>query len=202
MDDNENINKEFGKMQAQRDDDWAKIRARKNVLSKVFINHEYATKQEEEIVLNSLTDCLSLVVGDLYLYENEYKKAVSPELEGIKQGGITKMVNLSSFLFKHMGIVDDSSQDIETRLNSLELVRLQSWHNIYEFMPELVKLLVGEKRPKNEKDASLLLQCVHLVLWELRVRDMEIELIDGVYDEGLKKSKDRWGPNTWFLGRV
>lgn len=169
--------------EAKRDLMWAQMRENEDKLHQIVLTGNI---DKDDFIL--FYSCLQLIMVDVDLYENYYLDNMTPKYKNKDLFDPTSPKDPENFArniileikeqLDNLNRIKDKGIGYEEKQNILEQFRIDIWgklilnkdmlNNVYNSYPVL-----------SQEEVSFLFRCITIVLFELIVRQIEINLIDG-----------------------
>lgn len=169
-------NKERQQIQAESDRHWAEMRDNQTALLGILTMR----KPSELDVLWSM-GCIGLVHNDLLLYKYDIGE------EGVEQA-INEYKDCTNDVMKSfledvgkLQKIGDNTVKIEEKQSIIENMRRKMWNGILREDDRLGYLMTNFGSIRDEMDLMLIYKCVSLVCFELKIRDLEIQILEGEF---------------------
>ncbi len=167
-------NEEKLKLQMSSDREWARMRDHQAALLSILTMR----KPSELDVLWSM-GCIGLIYGDLMLYkENFGEESIKKELDHINKNPKGKLESFSEDIdaFSKLFDVDVS---VEDKQSVMEKMRKRLWIGVIGEESRLNYLVNNFGDVRDEMDIMFIYKCVALVCFELKIREIEIKILEG-----------------------
>lgn len=185
-------NEEKSHIIAIQDAAWADIRVREQLVKDIISTMDVSLKAELDAnfrhkVFTAITDCVILITSEFIINQTKIENTViDKELSSLGKLGLTESLLLvNAFISKYVDIVLDTEKRVETRLEALEYLHGQIWYQLYLLKDEIFDLSKAKNTHKafNSKEISIIAQCLSMVVFELFMKDAEIGLLEGTFDD-------------------
>lgn len=166
--------KEKLRMQMESDRSWAKMRDHQVALLGILTMR----KPTELDILWSM-GCIGLIYSDLVLYKNDIgEEDIKKELDNFNKGSQSKFENFSDDL-QALSKIFNEDVSMDDKQNILERMRKKLWIGIVNEESRLNYLVNNFGNIRDEMDIMFIYKCVALVCFELKIKDIEIKILEG-----------------------
>ncbi len=169
-------NKEKLKLQMASDRNWAKMRDHQAALLGILTMR----KPTELDILWSM-GCIGLIYSDLLLYKDEFgEESIKEELDCLNKSSEGKLESFSDDI-EALSKVFDKNISADDKQKILEKMRKRLWIGVVNEEARLNYLVNNFGDIRDEMDIMFIYKCVALVCFELKVKDIEIKILEGEF---------------------
>jgi hypothetical protein len=169
-------NKQRQQMRAESDRHWAEMRENEAALLGILTMR----KPTELDALWGL-GCVGLVHNDITLYKEDLGEEETNKI--IESSSEKSISNIKTFLDDIGNFKKISKNDIsvEKKQEIIDTMRKRMWNDMLREDIRLTYLMNNFGDIRDEMDMLLLYKCVSLVCFELKIRDLEIKILEGEF---------------------
>jgi len=167
MNDNERIQKE--KSLAEN---WEQIAKGKDQLDKLITPCDIDSL---DVILLYL--CLQVVLQHLEVHEEEIVKTPDIEVKDINSFLDYFMEGMGNFLR-----MNDKKISYSERLEAANNMKKCAWKTLYNDIENITKLYKQPLTIIDSNNMELMLKCVYIVLFELGIRELELSILEDMYN--------------------